>query len=242
MKTRGELKAEARELLAGNWGKAILLNIIPILGTVFIGVIVAFLVALIVFLINNGVFSGGETTINETVNSSASNSGRSFISGLIGTLITTGIAYTTLDWLRTKNNDFSPVRGIFSIFSRKYFVPVLVLYILQAIFTFFWSLLFVIPGLIKTYSYSQTYYIYKDVNEDNDNNSLNYLDYITLSRELMNGHKFEMFVLQLSFIGWWLLVLVSFGIAAIWVYPYYQTTMSAYYKNLAGDKFINYRG
>ena len=77
MKTRGELKAEARELLAGNWGRAILLNIIPILGTVFIGVIVAFLVALIVFLINNGVFSGGETTINETVNSSASNSGRS---------------------------------------------------------------------------------------------------------------------------------------------------------------------
>ena len=119
MKTRGELKAEARELLAGNWGRAILLNIIPILGTVFIGVIVAFLVALIVFLINNGVFSGGETTINETVNSSASNSGRSFISGLIGTLITTGIAYTTLDWLRTKNNDFSPVRGMFSIFSRK---------------------------------------------------------------------------------------------------------------------------
>ena len=79
MKTRGELKAEARELLAGNWGRAILLNIIPILGTVFVGVIVAFLVALIVFLINNGVFSGGETTINETVNSSASNSGRSFI-------------------------------------------------------------------------------------------------------------------------------------------------------------------
>lgn len=241
MKTRGELKAEARELLAGNWGKAILLNIIPILGTVFIGVIVTFLVALIVFLINNGVFSGGETTINETVNSSASNSGRSFISGLIGTLITTGIAYTTLDWLRTKNNDFSPVRGMFSIFSRKYFVPVLVLYILQAIFTFLWSLLFVIPGLIKAYSYSQTYYIYIDVNEDNDNNSLNYLDYITLSRELMNGHKFEMFVLQLSFIGWWLLVAVTAGIAAIWVYPYYQTTMSAYYKNLAGDKFINYR-
>ena len=131
---------------------------------------------------------------------------------------------------------------MFSIFSREYFVPVLVLYILQAIFTFLWTLLFVIPGLIKSYSYSQTYYIYKDVNQKGEANNLNYLDYITLSRELMNGHKFEMFVLQLSFIGWWLLVFLTFGIAAIWVYPYYQTTMSAYYKNLAGDKFINYRG
>lgn len=241
MKTRGELKAEARELLAGNWGKAILLNIIPILGTVFIGLILTLLGAVIVFLFNNGAFSGNGSTVNETVNSSAGNGGSSIIGGVIGVLITTGIAYTTLDWLRTKNSDFSPVRGMFSIFSKKYFVPVLVLYILQTIFMFLWSLLFVIPGWIKAYSYSQTYYIYKDVNKDNENNSLNYLDYITLSRELMNGHKFEMFVLQLSFIGWWLLVAVTAGIAAIWVYPYYQTTMSAYYKNLAGDKFINYR-
>lgn len=50
MKTRGELKAEARELLAGNWGKAIVLNIIPILGAVFAGVIIAGAVALITYL------------------------------------------------------------------------------------------------------------------------------------------------------------------------------------------------
>lgn len=242
MKTRGELKAEARELLAGNWGKAILLNIIPILGSLAVGIIIALLAVLLAFLVQSGAFSGGETSLTETTGNGAANSGGQLFSSLIAALITTGIAYTTLDWLRTKNNDFSPVRGMFSIFSRKYFVPVLVLYILQAIFTFLWSLLFVIPGLIKGYSYSQTYYIYKDVNQKGEANNLNYLDYITLSRELMNGHKFEMFVLQLSFIGWWLLVSVTFGIAAIWVYPYYQTTMSAYYKNLAGDKFINYRG
>lgn len=242
MKTRCELKAEVRELLAGNWGKAILLNIIPILGSLVVGIIIALLVVVLAFLVQSGAFSGGETSLTETTSNGAANSGGQLFSGLIMALITTGIAYTTLDWLRTKNNDFSPVRGMFSIFSRKYFVPVLVLYILQAIFTFLWSLLFVIPGIIKGYSYSQTYYIYKDVNQKDEANNLNYLDYITLSRELMNGHKFEMFVLQLSFIGWWLLVSVTFGIAAIWVYPYYQTTMSAYYKNLAGDKFINYRG
>ncbi|MDE6376799.1 MAG: hypothetical protein K2L20_06580, partial [Ligilactobacillus sp.] len=70
MKTRGELKAEARELLAGNWGKAILLNIIPILGTVFIGLILTLLGAVIVFLFSNCAFSGNGSTVNETVNSS----------------------------------------------------------------------------------------------------------------------------------------------------------------------------
>lgn len=123
MKTRGELKAEARELLAGNWGKAIVLNIIPILGAVFAGVIIAGAVALITYLAQSGAFSGGETSITDTASNSAANGGGQLFSGLIGALITTGIAYTTLDWLRTKNNDFSPVRGMFSVFSREYFVP-----------------------------------------------------------------------------------------------------------------------
>lgn len=102
--------------------------------------------------------------------------------------------------------------------------------------------MFIIPGIIKGFSYSQTYLIYKDVNENNEDNNLNYLDYITLSRELMNGHKMDLFVLQLSFIGWFFLGLATFGIGLIWVIPYYQTTMVAFYKDLAGDRFLNYRG
>lgn len=91
MKTRGELKAEARELLAGNWGKAIVLNIIPILGAVFAGVIIAGAVALITYLAQSGAFSGGETSITDTASNSAANGGGQLFSGLIGALITTGL-------------------------------------------------------------------------------------------------------------------------------------------------------
>lgn len=245
MKTRAELKAEARELLAGNWGKAILLNILSILAYLLIGSIFLGVIGLGIWLTEQSIKNGGAGfNIDEatTQGAAGANSGGNLIGGLIGAFISVGVAYTTLNWLRTKNADFSPVRGMFSAFSKKYFVSTLVLYILQAIFTFLWTLLFIIPGIIKEFSYSQTYLIYKDVNENNEDNNLNYLDYITLSRELMNGHKMELFVLKLSFIGWFLLGAVTFGIAFIWIIPYYETTMIAFYKNLAGDRFLNYQG
>ncbi|MEY8662995.1 DUF975 family protein [Ligilactobacillus faecis] len=245
MKTRAELKAEARELLAGNWGKAILLNIISILGYLFLGTILLGAIGIGIWLAKQSMQNGGGgfTVDNTTTQSAASaNNGGSLIGSLLSTFITVGVTYTTLNWLRTKNADFSPVRGMFSAFSKKYFVSTLVLYILQEIFVLLWSLLFIIPGIIKGFSYSQTYLIYKDVNENNEDNNLNYLDYITLSRELMNGHKMDLFVLQLSFIGWVFLGLATFGIGLIWVIPYYQTTMVAFYKDLAGDRFLNYRG
>lgn len=238
MKTRGELKQEARDLLAGNWGKAIGLNILPILSILFVGLVSTIVLGAVVWLFNsNGMDSG---SITETVNNNSSSNSSDIIITLISSFIAVGISYTTLDWLRTKDADFSVGRGMLSVFSREYFVPVLVLYILLAIFTFLWTLLLVIPGIIKGYAYSQTYYIYKDINAQEKNTSLRYTDYITLSRELMNGHKFEYFVLQLSFIGWWILVALTAGIASFWVLPYYQTTMTAYYKDLAGDKFLNY--
>lgn len=245
MKTRAELKAEARELLAGNWGKAILLNIISILGYLFLGTILLGAIGIGIWLAKQSMQNGGGgfAVDNTTTQSAASaNNGGSLIGSLLSTFITVGVTYTTLNWLRTKNADFSPVRGMFSVFSKKYFVSTLVLYILQEIFVLLWSLLFIIPGIIKGFSYSQTYLIYKDVNENNEDNNLNYLDYITLSRELMDGHKMDLFVLQLSFIGWFFLGLATFGIGLIWVIPYYQTTMVAFYKDLAGDRFLNYRG
>ncbi len=60
------------------------------------------------------------------------------------------------------------------------------------------------------------------------------LDAITESRKMMDGHKMDLFILGLSFIGWLLLVYVTFGIAAIWVGPYMQTTYANFYKMLKG--------
>lgn len=94
------------------------------------------------------------------------------------------------------------------------------------LFTFLWSLLFVIPGIVKTYSYMMAPYI---IAEDP---SVGALEAITRSRKMMDGHKMEAFILSLSFIGWILLVLVTFGIAAIYVGPYMQTTWVNFYNKV----------
>ena len=62
--------------------------------------------------------------------------------------------------------------------------------------------------------------------------AISIIDVITQSQRLMHGHKWEYFCLQLSFIGWYLLVIMTCGIALIWVYPYIQTTNALYYRNL----------
>ena len=98
--------------------------------------------------------------------------------------------------------------------------------LLTGLYTFLWSLLFVIPGIIKGYSYSMATYILAE------NKGKSATECINESKEMTNGHKMELFVLGLSFIGWGLLCFVTFGIATIWVIPYMQATYTNVYKSL----------
>ena len=86
------------------------------------------------------------------------------------------------------------------------------------LFTFLWSLLFIIPGIIKSLSYSMSLYILAE------NKGKPALECINESKAMTNGYKGELFLLGLSFIGWLLLTAVTFGIAYIWVGPYMQAT------------------
>lgn len=98
--------------------------------------------------------------------------------------------------------------------------------ILTALFTSLWSMLFVIPGIIKSISYSMAMYILAE------NPNLPALEAINRSKAMMEGHKMEMFVLQLSFIGWHLLGGITFGIAYIWILPYMNATMANFYNKV----------
>lgn len=94
---------------------------------------------------------------------------------------------------------------------------------LSGLFTFLWSLLFVIPGIIKAISYSMSTYILAE------NKGKPALECIKESKAMTNGHKWELFVLDLSFFGWALLVTITAGIATIWVGPYVQATLANAY-------------
>ena len=100
---------------------------------------------------------------------------------------------------------------------------------LVGLFTMLWSLLLVIPGIVKACSYSQAMYILAD------NPGISPKEAINKSKEMMEGHKMEYFILGLSFIGWAILGAFTMGILYIWLLPYMQATFANYYKSLKGE-------
>ena len=102
------------------------------------------------------------------------------------------------------------------------------------IFTALWTILFIIPGIIKGYSYAMTPYILKDKFAAGQTD-IGATEAITESRHLMDGHKMDLFVLDLSFIGWGLLGIITCGIGFIWITPYYRQTKTNFYRSLVAN-------
>lgn len=96
--------------------------------------------------------------------------------------------------------------------------------LLMNVYIFLWTLLFIFPGIIKSISYSQTYYVLKD------NPELKFNEAIERSMEMMEGHKMQYFLLMLSFIGWIILIILTCGILSLWVTPYMNATFANYYE------------
>jgi len=109
------------------------------------------------------------------------------------------------------------------------FVNSIAVYLLQGIFTFLWGLLLVIPGIIKGYSYALSMYILRDHPE------MEALEVIDTSRAMMDGNKWRLFCLDLSFIGWYLLCAVTFGIAGLYVGPYVQCARAQFYEAVKAE-------
>ena len=99
-------------------------------------------------------------------------------------------------------------------------------FFINGIYTFLWSLLFIIPGIIAAYSYSMTYYVLVD------NPGMTADQARRKSMELMEGNKLRLFYLQLSFLGWILLCVLTFGILIFWVAPYIQCATAEFYDTL----------
>lgn len=96
--------------------------------------------------------------------------------------------------------------------------------LLMNVYIFLWTLLFIFPGIIKSISYSQTYYVLKD------NPEFKFNEAIERSMEMMEGHKMQYFLLMLSFIGWIILIILTCGILSLWVTPYMNATFANYYE------------
>ena len=117
-------------------------------------------------------------------------------------------------------------KDMFEGYNKELFSRVLTTTLLYYVYVFLWSLLLLIPGCIKSYSYAMTPYILKD-NPEMKNNAA-----IEESMRMMDGHKLELFILDLSFIGWALLSLLTCGVGFLWLTPYMNMARVNFYEDL----------
>lgn len=230
MKTRAELKTEAKAVLRGRWKDSVLMSLVPTLISIAIGLILFILLVLpvILFVQNNPDIVSGTASYD---GNSGGGGGGGLVGGLLAALFSAGISWTYLDLLRGKRQEIRPFSDAFRGFSGPVILGVICVYLLMTIFIFLWSLLLIIPGIIKGYAYSQAYFVYYDTYEETGERS-GFLECITRSRKLMKGYKGQLFLLDLSFLGWHILAILTAGIGYLWLTPYITATKAAFYENL----------
>lgn len=104
--------------------------------------------------------------------------------------------------------------------------------LMMSLVTSIYSLLLLVPGIIASLALFFVPYLLKD------NPELSVMDTLRLSRKMMEGHKWQLFKLQLSFIGWILLNVLTLGMASLWLVPYMMTTLAAFYQDVKAEYFM----
>ncbi|MBD3316619.1 MAG: DUF975 family protein [Chitinivibrionales bacterium] len=123
--------------------------------------------------------------------------------------------------------DTPPLTRMFEGFKR--FPTALATYLLMILLIIFWLLLLIIPGIIASLSYSMTFYILAD------DEQIGPMDAINKSKEMMKGHKVRLLMLMLRFLGWAFLCVLTLGIGFLWLTPYVNTSVAAFYEEIRPD-------
>ncbi len=227
-KSSRELKKEALEMLKGRWGKAILIGIVP-----WVIVFVLSLFLSMIALSNLWSPLADAVTGEEFMYVFSNYMMVLFPFSLAVQLLTVGLNFgikaAYLKMFRDPDFDGNALVS-FNVFKNLLFLKVYILSIVASIFIALWTVLLYIPGIIKSFSYSQADYILMDSNDEGA--SVGALEAITRSRQLMNGHKLRLFWLSFSFIGWFILSAFTCGVGFVILMPYINLTMAAFYQDL----------
>lgn len=147
---------------------------------------------------------------------------------VLGSVITVGYSKFNLDLLdRKKEPELNTLFGYFS-----HWKTAAIANLLQTVYVLLWSLLFIIPGIIASYSYAMTGYILAEHPEMAPSEA------IERSKEMMTGNRWRLFCLQFSFIGWSILCSLTLGIGNLWLTPYKQAATAAFYRDISGTEHI----
>ncbi len=132
-------------------------------------------------------------------------------------------------FLNAFKNDDADTIDVFTAFNSEQYIDIVKTQFYRGFFNFLWTLLFIIPGIIKSYEYRMVPYIISK--EPNMAPS----EAIRRSRFITEGHKWKMFVLDLSFLGWNILGSLFFGVGSVFVIPYEEASFARLYNIISGE-------
>ncbi len=223
MLTRAELKQRAKDSMSTATTHPVLVALVYLVITMAISGIISIVNNIFATILGVGSSMADSTifALGATFSLALLTFAMSIVSSFITYALTAGFSSYSLKTIRHED------AGLETLFSyMKSFLKVFCLYFMIGLFTMLWSFLFIIPGIIAAYRYSMAVYIFID-----DPNK-GVLQCISESKEMMIGHKWELFVLQISFILWYLLGGITCGLAFLYVTPYLELTIAVYYDNL----------
>ncbi len=214
MKTNSEIRQDSLALLKGNWGSAVVVALVFLL-LVYACSLVATLLGM---------------SIGESVGDSDGVIIQLF-SMLASILVVFPLTFSLIKLFLgfVRGEQKIQVGDIFAGFKKPYYGKSIGVYILVAIFTFLWALLLIVPGIIKSLSYSLAPYILADNPELTANQA------IDESKKMMNGHKMRLFLILLGYLGFTLLSILALGIPLLWLYPYYQVVLAKFYEEVKAE-------
>lgn len=212
-----DYRLRAREVLSGNWTMA---------------VIVTFVAAIFGALMSGSSFS---LELDEETISQLPDFFQQFLTYYLGIASVLSIIQFIFGGavrqgyvsylLKLHRGEETELKDLFSQFNR--FGDGFLLALLEGIFVVLWMLLFIIPGIVAAFSYAMAPYIMLEHPELTPNECLK------ASKEMMKGHKGELFVLELTFFGWILLNTLTLGIGSLWLNPYMNATHAAFYLDIS---------
>ena len=242
MRVASDFRELARRALSGKWGSAVLTTLVAsILGADIMvngGSGTSGITNSVTNVVNRG---NGDGSSYDGILASMSITSMTYILGavmavvsiliivglvqyVIGSFVSLGLIQYNLDLIDGKDVEFGQIFSKASMFGKEFWLR-----LRMDIFTFLWTLLLIIPGIIKSYAYSMSGFILAE------NSEMTAKEAMKVSEKMMAGNKWRLFCLQFSFIGWQLLCILSLGIGFLWLTPYMNAATAAFYDEISRE-------
>ena len=216
MKSRALIKQQSKDLLKGNWGKAV--------------------VMVLIIWLSFGVWLGGSIGLLMSGNFGM---GALFFVLFIPVIVMVGagVQYVFLDWVRQGKLADDWFKQIWQVFSdHRLAGKVIRVAYAAAFFEEFWKMIFIVPGWIKRLEYSQALLIMKDHYDHGE--GITARQCLKESSLMMNESKEDFFIFQLSYSGWQILGSLPFFIGMLWVGSYMEIGMMIFYRDLSQKQAV----